>query len=120
MVKAIPDGVSHAKDWLGEGGQVTDPKTAQRRANTCQTCSLNKVLPLEMLTLPAALAIKAQLGVKNKLGLRVDGEKKLKSCDLCGCQLRLQIWLPQDKIESHLTEDEIRRMPSFCWKIKKQ
>lgn len=118
QAKRIPGGITHLTDWLGSGGQVVDPKLAQHRANTCITCSLNQ--PISSITKVVALAIKAQLGIKNKLNLRVVGEKKLKGCGICGCVLRLQIWQPQKMVEGHLTEEEIQKAPSFCWKIKKQ
>lgn len=115
QVKSIPGGIESIKDWLGSGGQVVDLKVAQHRANTCITCAKNQ--PISSITKAVALAIKAQLGIKNKLNLRVEGEKKLKGCDICGCVLRLQIWQPQAMVESHLTEDERMQLPGFCWKI---
>jgi hypothetical protein len=118
QAKHLPDGARNITDWLGSGGQVVDPRTAQHRANTCLTCALNQ--PISNITKAVALAIRAQLGVKNKLKLRVDGEKRLQGCAACGCVLRLQVWEPQDRVESHLTEEEIQKIPSFCWKIKKQ
>jgi hypothetical protein len=118
QARHIPDGIRNVTDWVGSGGEVVDARTAQHRANTCITCALNR--PISPVTKAIALAIKAQLGVKNRLKLRVDGEKSLLGCDACGCVLRLQVWEPQDRVESHLTEEEIRKIPSFCWKIKKQ
>lgn len=114
-VKHIPDGVRNLADWLGEGGQVVDPAEAQRRADTCITCGLNK--PGPAVTKAVALAIKAQLGVKNKLKLRVDGEKKLHQCGACGCVLRLLIHEPQERVEAHITEEERGKLPGMCWKI---
>lgn len=117
-VKTIPGGINHLKDWLGDGGQITDPKTAQHRANTCITCGLNK--PGLSVTTAVALAVRAQLGVKNQLRLRVSGEKRLHSCQACGCVLRLLIWEPQDRVESHITDEERAKLPGMCWKISKQ
>lgn len=114
-IKRIPDGTRHLADWLGSGGSVVDPATAQHRANTCLTCGLNQ--PGATVTKAVALAIKAQLGVKNKLKLRVDGEKRLHSCDACGCVLRLLVWEPQDRVESQITDEERVKLPSMCWKI---
>lgn len=117
-IKRIPDGTRHLADWIGSGGAVVDPATAQHRANTCLKCDLNE--PGATVTKAVALAIKAQLGVKNKLNLRVDGEKRLHTCHACGCVLRLQIWEPQERVEGHLDKQIIGQLPSMCWKITKQ
>lgn len=115
QIKAIPGGVVNLKDWLGDGGQVVDPKTAQARANVCITCGLNK--PGLSVTTAVALAVRAHLGVKNKLKLRVDGEKSLNSCQACGCVLRLLIWETQERVELGITEEERAKLPGMCWKI---
>ncbi len=117
-VKQLGLGVVHIKEWLGEDGKIVDPKTAQDRANTCQTCALNR--PGDPVSTAVALAIRAQLGVKNQLKLRVKGEKGLKKCNACGCVLRLLIWEPQARVESQITEEEMAKLPSFCWKVSKQ
>lgn len=118
QIKHIPGGIGHLTDWLGSGGSVVDQETAQHRANTCQTCALNK--RGSPVTTAVALAIRGQLGVKNKLKLRVDGEKGLHNCDACGCVLRLLVWQPQERIEMQISEDEMMKLPSFCWKVKHQ
>lgn len=114
-VKHIPDGIKNLTDWLGSGGKIVDPAEAQRRANTCVNCGLNK--PGATVTTAVALAIRAQLGVKNKLKLRVDGEKSLHTCQACGCVLRLLIWEPQDRVEASITDEEASKLPGMCWKI---
>jgi hypothetical protein len=111
-------GAAHIADWLGEGGMVVDQATAQHRANTCITCGLNQ--PGSILVGAVAHAVRGQLGIKNKLKLRVEGEKKLKECQECGCQLKLLIWEPQDRVEKHLSESSRAALPGMCWKIKKQ
>lgn len=117
QIKNIPGGAKHLADWIGDGGHVVDRDEAQKRANICQTCALN--VPGLAITSAVASAIKAQLSLKSKIRLRVDGEKKLHNCDACGCVLRLLVWEPQERVESHLTDEERQKLPEFCWKVSK-
>jgi len=113
----LAHGFEVLKEWLGEGGQVVDQDTAQHRANICLKCPHNITgFPVASVV---AKAIKLHLSVKNKVGLRVDGEKQLHTCDLCGCVLRLLIWEGQSRVSGHLTELEKTKSPSYCWKLEK-
>jgi hypothetical protein len=114
QAKAIPHGVRVISEWLGSGGQVCDAAEAQARANICLDCPHNK--PGFSLTAPVALAVKQHLKVKNKLNLRVQGEKRLGVCEICTCQLRLQIWQQIDSLRSELDDAELRQLPAHCWK----
>jgi len=118
LVKHIPNGISNLYDWVGSDGRVVEQKVAQHRANTCRTCSKNQ--HVSVVTEAVALAIRAQLGLKNRLKLRVEGEKELKSCEACSCPLRLLVWCPQERVESSIDAAEMAKLPSFCWKVSKQ
>jgi len=113
--KELAKGVEHLTDWLGSGGTVVATATAQHRANTCITCGLNK--PGAAVTEAVARAVRGQLGIKNHLKLRVEGEKKLHTCQACGCVLRLLIWEPQERVEAHIPDEERKKLPGMCWKI---
>jgi hypothetical protein len=71
-----------------------------------------------MLTTGVALAIKEYLSIKNKLGLKVNGEQQLKTCAICGCALKLKIHEPQDRVRAELTDEEKLTAPDFCWQTK--
>jgi hypothetical protein len=116
QISSIPDGVRHIYHWLGEGGNVVDQETAQARANTCNTCAYN--IGGLSVTAVAGIAIKKQLELKNHLKLRVDGEKRLKMCGTCGCQLKLLVWEPQERVKSQMIPAEAVLVPDFCWKNK--
>ena len=114
--KAIPGGTVHLSTWVGSGGMVVSQDEAQERANTCLECVKNE--PGLGITSVVAAATKRYLEFKNKLELRVNGEKKLLSCELCGCELRLQIWQPIERVKAEMNDEEIAKAPDFCWKIK--
>lgn len=115
QARHIPHGLKVIAEWLGSGGEVVDKETAQARANICLECPQNA--QGSGVTTAVAGAIKRHLEVKNKLGLRVDGSKKLKTCQSCGCVLNLLIWQKQEKVESELNDTEKENLPAFCWKL---
>lgn len=114
--KQFVNGAEEIRDWLGSGGQVVSYEEAQARANICKTCALNQ--PVGLIKGAIADATRKRLEIKNKIGLRVAGERQLGKCDPCGCVLRLLIWEPQNRIQPFLTDEEIRNYPAFCWKLK--
>ena len=113
QVKHWPHGREVISDWLGSGGHVVDRELAQQRADICLTCPMNG----ETNTVTGAFAggIKRLLEMKNKLGLRVHGEKALGLCDVCGCANRLRIWQPMPLVREAATTEELRDYPPHCW-----
>ncbi len=116
QAKKIPNGVKQITEWLGDGGKVVDPAVAQRRADICLRCPKN--VPGHPVTEVVGLAIRAHLSLKNQLKLRVNGEKSLHLCGVCGCVLRLLVHEPQERVVMGLTDDEISKLPDNCWKLK--
>lgn len=100
-------------DWLGSGGIPVAQECAQDRANICLKCPNNT--PDSALTVEVAKGIKMFLGFKNRMKLRVDGEKSLHQCSVCTCALRLKIWTPIAVVRKRMDESEISRYPDFCW-----
>lgn len=116
QVRHIPHGAVTIAEWVGSGGQVASHDEAQTRADVCLECPLNgRSNPV---TAAVAAAVRRHLEIKNKIGLRVQGEKRLGACEACGCILRLQIWQPYDKVQSEMTDDERAKLPEHCWKLK--
>lgn len=116
QAKAIPRGIETINEWLSEGGIPVDPATAQSRADTCLKCEFNQ--PGGVITELAALAIRRHLEVKSRLGMRVDGEKSLHTCQQCRCVLRLKVWCPQELVQRMLTPEEISSFPNYCWQTQ--
>lgn len=116
QVKSIPQGAFHIAQWLGANGTVVPQEEAQARADICVTCPKN-IGELAIAT-PVASAVKKIIALKNQIKLRVDGESKLHTCEVCGCALRLLVWQPSNLVQSQLTEEERQQTPAHCWKIK--
>ena len=111
------DGTRIIRDWLGSDGVAVDQATAQRRADICIACPRNKQGFL--LTETIAQAIHEQIEAKNHIGLRVNGEKKLLSCEVCSCVNRLQIWCPTEFLNKYSTQEHRdSEYPEQCWKRK--
>ncbi len=109
--------MSTLTDWLGSGGHPVTAELAQNRADICLKCPENK--PDSALTEAVGDAIKNVLALKNKMNLRVNGEKRLHQCAICTCALRLKIWTPIEVIRKHMDAGEIQRYPAeWCWQIK--
>lgn len=100
--------------WLGGGSHAASPEQSQARADIClNNCPHNKAN--SNLTKVVALAFRRYLEVKNSVGLRVKGEKRLFECDICSCQLRLKVHEPTALVKSRMQEGERDRFPDYCW-----
>lgn len=115
--KEFAVGAEEITAWLGSGGKIVPQEVAQERANICLECAKNVEVGVVKDTI--ASATRKILEAKNKLGLRIDGEKRLGMCSDCGCVLRLLVWQPQERVQPYLTEEDLKNAPTFCWKLRK-
>jgi len=111
--KAYANGVVILTEWLGSGGIVVDPITAQDRAGTCLNCPKNN--PGWKAPEAIAAKIKEQLELKNQMNLKVTGERSLGTCDVCLCALRLKAWVPIGQLTKYMTPDQFAEYPAHCW-----
>ncbi len=109
----IPQGVQTLREWLGEDGITVERELAQQRAEVCKKCPHNT--EGNALLGAAAEAVKRHVEFKNKVLLRVDGEKSLGLCDICGCYLKTKIWIPINLIRRHMPAGEWEKFPSPCF-----
>jgi hypothetical protein len=115
--------------WLGEGRDPVDPVLAQRRSDICtQECVADPLINrehshnqqgkfFERVKAVVGQAILEQRRIKTGLGLVVNGEEKLNTCDICGCHLPLKVWTPMDVIMKRLKEP-LENFPPHCWMRK--
>ena len=109
--KQFKVGAETILDWLGSGAKTVSPELAQKRTDICLKCPMN--VRESRITEAVAAAIKKQVEIKNRLNLRVKGEKSLLSCSACGCVTRLKVWVPLQNILPEPAEQS--RFHEDCW-----
>lgn len=108
--------VEMLQDWLGEGMVPVSRIQAQQRANVCLQCPKNEEGRIdEFFKAPVAAFIRKQIEAKNGMKLRVDGEKRLHICSVCGCILRLKPWVPAKHLKEVTDAETLKSFPSNCW-----
>jgi len=95
-------------EWLGDGGVPVDRQLAQQRLDTCNRCLHNKPTDARSITKTVAEAILEQEQARNNMAMFLQGEGSAGTCDVCGCYLRLKVWVPLSYIDDH-------QMPDNCW-----
>lgn len=103
------------------GSPLVDQNTANIRAQVCVDCHNNTASA----DVPAGRScricgksgnkaldlLREPIIGKNKTPL--DG--RLMSCGICGCDLKLSVWIPNRIL---LSQEDANAYPSFCWKKK--
>jgi hypothetical protein len=127
LLQSAVNGTLILKDWLGEGGKPVSTELAQARANAClNDCSdptryqhFHNKPPsfFHRVTGAVAKAILEQRREKTNLGLKVDGEDKLFTCDICTCHLPLKVWVPMDVIMRRTEPEQLKIFPPWCWMV---
>lgn len=99
-------------DWLGDGMEPVEQELADARSSICRRCPLNlEGNWLDRITGGIADLIRDQMSAKNSLALHVDGEDALHTCDACGCDLKLKVWVPLKHIKAAGEAD----YHPLCW-----
>lgn len=121
-IKKTAVGMALIKDWLGEGGHVSQA-VADHRSLAClrggpdgTECPHNKAPKWwEFAKGEIAETIRRQLEVKEKVRLSTPFEDKLHMCSVCGCCLKLKIHTPIKHIKNHMKAEVFEKLPVFCW-----
>jgi hypothetical protein len=104
---------------FAEGGRRIESKDeADRRAAICQACHNNKGTSERpggcggcwKAANPVIDFIRARI----VRGQHTPYDGKLKSCLICGCDLKLQVWIPREFLG--VDEKTQNAYPTFCWK----
>lgn len=121
----IKQGTETILDWqLRHGGEVVAQAVADQRASVCAQCPLNGP-PVGCPTCGGALPLLRQM-VDKFTGQRKTGlDEKLHACYVCGCELRVKVWLPLPLLLRHLSPSHLARFPKpqtwlgfpGCWLI---
>ena len=104
--------------WIGAGLKPVSKFQAQERANVCLKCPKNQPHKFQEFYKGAvAFLLRRQVAMKNKMNLRLDGEKSLHICDACGCLNVLKPWVP---IEHVLKTTKMDDLDPNCWILKEK
>lgn len=97
-------------EWIGSGGDPVAKEVAHARAETCIACPHNQ--PGATLEAGIAEAIREQDALRRGHRLTLSNEGKLKSCDRCGCYLKLKVWVPMKHLAPRTRMSDF---PPACW-----
>lgn len=110
-----------AKNYMMNGGDLVDQNTANVRGVTCAGCH-NNVPDKQARQGPGgcgkcgAGAVSAGIALVRGIALgarRTPSDEKLKACFLCGCDLKLKVWLPVKYFDPKC--ENVNKYPTFCW-----
>jgi len=96
-------------EWLGSGGEPVPFDLANNRASACLRCPKNKP-NTQRVENSAAEIIRRHDMIRNATQLRTNHDTKLHNCEVCGCYLKLKVWVPLEHIP-----DESEKFPDNCW-----
>jgi hypothetical protein len=124
-IRETKQGIETLSDWLGKGLMHVSQETADHRSLSCiqsdtgEPCPHNKAPHWwECHKGAIADAIKAQIEIKEKIRLKTTFDDSLHMCAICGCCLKLKVWVPIDTVADHTAPDHMQKYPSFCWQRK--
>lgn len=113
---ALMNGAQILARWLGDGSAPVPQDVAERRAEACSKCPLN--IPgdwFDSVTGAVADIVREEVTAKSAMDLRVKAEGKLGTCNACGCNLRLKVWVPIAYILPRMTDQELSELDPGCW-----
>lgn len=113
----LNEGRKILQEWLGEGALPVSQDEAQKRADQCFNCPLNRVGLTA--TSVAAEVVKRHVESKQSENLIVEGEEKLGVCTGCGCYLPLKVHVPKQYLTlNNETKTAIEQAVPDCWQLK--
>jgi hypothetical protein len=99
---------------LAKGGQRVDQVVANERAAICASC-VNNVDPVGCAPCLNSGAAAAAIGIL--IGDRTtSSENALKSCAMCGCMNKAQVWFPIQDLQAGMSQALRNSLPDNCWK----
>lgn len=119
-VRYLANGAEAWIEFLGPGQKPVLPSVAQKRAEVCFKCPLNRPAKgwIDTISSAAAKATKAYFHIKDALELKVDGEERLGICNACWCPLKLKVHMPIEHIEEFTEDEVLADLHKDCWILK--
>lgn len=114
-IEDIVNGTRVLASFTLDGANVVSQELAESRANTCSRCYMN-------LAVPGCASCYQLLNVVAMVtGTRGTSEDaNLKSCAICHCSNKAQVWIPAANLAAGTTAEQMRQFGrvGFCWKRK--
>lgn len=109
---SIKQGTATLVDWFLTSREKVSNDEIATRSKICSNCSFNQ-LPSDCASCGAGglnALIETVTGHQP-----LPGDAMLKSCFICGCNLKVKTRLPTELLRSHMPQDQLDQLPSHCW-----
>jgi len=115
IIESAFEALALLKEWLGAGGVPVPTAHAQARVNVCLVCPHND-LSRWIWSTTARRVISLQSQLREHMKIKLEGEDKLGTCDVCGCVLHLKSLVPAEHIAAHTSPEQLSKFPATnCW-----
>lgn len=108
-------------NWKLSDGKLVDQNTANLRSEICASCHNNK--PSSETRVGGGCCGNAGTTILGTVRSSIIGTLKttrdaeLKSCGICGCDLKISVWIPNQTL---LKLEQANAYPGFCFKKRIQ
>lgn len=115
--KTVQSFVQFLWSWKLSDGKLVDQNTANLRAEICANCHNCK--PSSETRAGCSSCNKMGRTILDKIrssiigGLKTTSDSKLQTCAICGCCLKISVWIPNQVL---LKLEDAEAYPGFCWK----
>lgn len=115
--KQILDGAVAIAELWGPNAKPVAREIAQKRADICARCPLNRPAKgwLDTISKAAAKATRTYFRIKDEAHVSVDGEEKLGICDACNCCLKLKVHVDINHIMDTASDEMMAKFHDKCW-----
>jgi hypothetical protein len=96
-----------ATKWVSGGGKLVDQEEADRRASICVSCPKHG-------NVTGCVGCRGVLNWSFDLlgNRRTQQDANLAQCKVCGCELKVKVWMPLDAISGDAIDGDY---PNACW-----
>lgn len=104
------NGLRILTDWLGDGAIPCSKEEAESRSAICDKCPHNLISNSFESSIAAEILKQEQ--IRKQVDLTTANEARLNTCELCGCYLKLKVWVPMKYIGNSK-----KKLPHHCWQV---
>ncbi len=113
---ALVAGAKSLTEWLGAGANPVSREVADKRAETCVKCPLNKEGDLSnFFERGTSEMLRSAIAAAKEIQLITRFDKSLGVCDACYCPMKLKVWMPLHHILKNLSTETKSALHEKCW-----